>query len=173
MSDFIYNSQDTIAKSLISLVVIFSCIILITRLFGLRTFAKMSSIDFASTIAIGSVLASVILNSNQSLVKGGLVLLCIVGFQFLFSYGTRKSKLIQSVFVNTPKLLMKDGEILYDNLKKTNLSKSDLIAKLREANVFSFNEVKAVVLESTGDVSVLHCDDEKDIDDVILNDVEG
>ncbi|MGB3773770.1 MAG: YetF domain-containing protein [Leeuwenhoekiella sp.] len=60
------------------------------------------------------------------------------------------------MFTNNPVLLMKDGIVLYDNLKKTNVGEDDLIAKLREANVLDFSQVRAVVLESTGDMSVLH-----------------
>jgi uncharacterized membrane protein YcaP (DUF421 family) len=51
---------------------------------------------------------------------------------------------------------MDGNKILYGNLKHGRIEKSQLIAKLREANVIDFNQVKAVVLESTGDISVLH-----------------
>ena len=51
---------------------------------------------------------------------------------------------------------MDGNTILYNNLKHSRIEKSQLIAKLREANVLDFNQVEAVVLESTGDISVLH-----------------
>lgn len=142
---------------------IFSITIIITRVFGLRTFAKMSSIDFASTIAVGSVLASIVLNADQSVLKGAIVLAAIIGFQTLFSLVVRKAEWFQKLATNKPQLLMRNGEILYENLKKCNVGKDDLIAKLREANVHSFSEVRAVVFESTGDISVLHNNDNVDL----------
>lgn len=66
---------------------------------------------------------------------------------------------------------MKDGIILTENLHKTNLSEENLIAKLREANVIDFDEVRAVVLESTGDVSVLHTNSDKKLMDKMLKGV--
>ena len=57
---------------------------------------------------------------------------------------------------NEPVLLMRDGEILDEALEKTRVARSDLIAKLREANVTDYSQVRAAVLETTGDVSVLH-----------------
>lgn len=51
---------------------------------------------------------------------------------------------------------MNGSEILHKNLKYARIDKAQLIAKLREANVLDFNQVEAVVLESTGDISVLH-----------------
>ena len=56
-----------------------------------------------------------------------------------------------------------------NNMQKCKVTKSDLKAKLREANVIHLSEVKAVVFESTGDISVLHGSDDKDIDDWIID----
>ena len=60
--------------------------------------------------------------------------------------------MFKKAFTNTPLLLMKGGEILHDNLSKANVSKGDLYGKLREANVISFKEIRAVVFEVTGDI---------------------
>ena len=57
---------------------------------------------------------------------------------------------------NTPILLMKDGKVIHENLKKALVSKADLMCKQREANVLRLSQVRAVVFETTGDISVLH-----------------
>jgi len=59
------------------------------------------------------------------------------------------------------------------NLKKSNVGEDDLIAKLREANVINFSQVLAVVLESTGDMSVLHSSDKSTLQDKLLQGVRG
>ncbi|WP_435413942.1 DUF421 domain-containing protein [Polaribacter aestuariivivens] len=151
---------------------IFSIIIIITRVFGLRTFAKMSSFDFASTIAVGSVLAAIILNTNFSLLKGAVILVAIIGFQTLFSFLVRKVDVFKQLFTNKPQIIMWNGKILFYRLKKCNIGEDDLIAKLREANVHDFNEVKAVIFESTGDISVIHNEENKDVSPQILKNVE-
>ncbi len=156
----------------LSVLGIFSIIIIITRVFGLRTFAKMSSFDFASTIAVGSVLASIILNTDYSLLKGAITLVTIIGFQTLFSYLVRKNDWFKSMFTNKPQLLMKNGKILPEALKRANMGKNDLIAKLREANVHDYSEVKAVIFESTGDISVIHNNENKEISNDLLTDVD-
>lgn len=161
MENWLYAEFGVLMKAIVSLIVIFTIIIIITRISGLRTFAKMSSFDFASTIAIGSILASVIMGNNQSLLKGAIALGGIILFQTAFSFFVRKSDFFKNLATNDPLLLMRNGEILYKNLSKANVGKGDIIAKLREANVLDFSEVHAVVLESTGDMSVLHTD--KDI----------
>ncbi len=151
---------------------IFTIIIVITRIFGLRTFAKMSSFDFASTIAVGSILASIILNQNYSLVKGAVALTAVISFQTLFSFLVRKSNMFQSLFTNKPQLIMWNGKMLPKNMKRCNVGKDDLIAKLREANVHNFDEVKAAIFESTGDVSVIHNAENKRLSQELLTDVD-
>lgn len=150
---------------------VFTIVIVITRVFGLRTFAKMSSFDFASTIAVGSVLAAIILNTDYSLTKGAVVLTAIIGFQTLFSFLTRKVNFFKELFTNKPQIIMWNGTILYDKLKKCNVGKDDLLAKLREANVHDFKEVKAVIFESTGDISVLHNNENREVASHLLSDV--
>jgi len=172
MENWIYVSLPIIGKVLITVFIIFSIIIFITRISGLRTFAKMSSFDFASTIAIGSIIASVILNPQQSILKGGLALGAIILFQSVFTFLVRKVPAFDKLATNKPMLIMQEGKILEKNLHKTNLSEEDLIAKLREANVIDFDEVRAVVLESTGDVSVLHtAEEDKKLMDKLLKGV--
>lgn len=133
----------------------------------------MSSIDFASTIALGSILASVVINTNQSILKGAVALGGIIAFQYVFSYIVRKSKPVKELLTNDPMMLMHNGEIIWDNLKKTNVGEDDLVAKLREVNVIHFDQVLAVIFESTGDISVLHSSKEKELDDRLLTDVKG
>jgi len=142
----------------VSVFLIFTLLVVIVRIAGLRTFAKMTSFDFATTIALGSVLATICINPETSIGNGSVALVAIVVFQVLFAAVQRRFSLFRKVMTNKPVLLMKDGCIIQRNLDSTNLHRSELIAKLREANVLRFDQVKAVVLESTGDVSVLHSD---------------
>ena len=53
---------------------------------------------------------------------------------------------------------MEDGAFLDHNLTMAKLTRADLLGKLREANVLRLDEVRAVVFEPTGDISVLHGD---------------
>lgn len=57
---------------------------------------------------------------------------------------------------NDPLLIMCDGEILHDNLRCAGMTSVDLVGKLREANALEFSQIRAVVFEPTGDVSILH-----------------
>ncbi|MCM5663453.1 DUF421 domain-containing protein [Galbibacter mesophilus] len=152
---WIYSSSDPLLQTIGGSVLIFIAVIFLTRIIGLRSFAKFTAYDFAFTIAIGSIISST-LTSSTSIAHGSVAVGALLLLTFIVSYLQRKFRWINKLISNKPLLLMNGSEILEDNLKYARVEKSQLIAKLREANVLDFSQVKAVVLESTGDISVLH-----------------
>ena len=171
---WITTSWTAILMVIISSIGIYIAVILFTRLSGLRSFSKMSSFDFAMTVAIGSVIATTILNGEIPLIQAIVGL----GALYILQIGVAKlrgiSPLINNLVDNQPVLLMNGSRILDENLKSTKVTPDDLRAKLREANVTDFSQILAVVLETTGDISVLHSKDgSQKLDDDILSHVKG
>ncbi|PHN02665.1 DUF421 domain-containing protein [Flavilitoribacter nigricans] len=172
--DWIFSSLDTLGTTALKALLIYLIIIIYTRISGLRTFGKLSSFDFAITIAIGSILASVILSGNVSLMQGMVALGVLITLQHIISIIRRWWKPFDHLVSNTPLLLMLDGRMLEENMQKVSLSESTLISKLREANVLNLSEVRAVIIETTGDISVLHASDQdRVLDDYLLKGVSG
>ncbi|SHI40859.1 DUF421 domain-containing protein [Pseudozobellia thermophila] len=165
-------SLATILKITFAGLAIYAYIILITRMAGKRTFAKMGSFDFAITIAMGSILADAVNKPSGSFMPALISLGLLALLQVVFAKLRTKSSVFEHTVTNTPVLLMRDGQIYEENLKKCLVTKSDLMAKLREANVLQFSEVKAVVFETTGDISVLHGREALTIDKALLDGVE-
>ncbi len=169
--EWIYSPKDPLLETIIGSIIIFFLIIILTRIIGLRSFAKFTAYDFAFTIAIGSILAA-ILTSSTSIVHGSIAISSLLALTFTFSYLQKKYPKLDAAIANKPLLLMDEDKILYENLKSARIQKSQLIAKLREANVLDYKQVKAVVLETTGDISVLHSSDKNSkLNDEILEGV--
>ncbi len=141
-----------------SAVVLLVAIVVITRIVGLRSFTKMSGFDFALTVATGSIVASALLSPDMPVLRGVAGLVMIFAVQWTAARLRSSFEPVRKVIDNTPLLLMKGPHILEENLLAARMTRSDLIAKLREANVLHTGQVRAVVLETTGDVSVLHGD---------------
>lgn len=170
MEKWIDISFTAVGAILISSIVIYIAVILFTRIFGKRSFSKMSSFDFAMTVAVGSVIATTMLSSSVSLMEGlwGLLLIYILQ---LAAALLRRNRFFSWAIDNTPLLLMDGPTILHDNLRKARVTEADLRSKLREANVLQLSQVQAVVFETTGDISVLHSSRDQKIDSWILENV--
>lgn len=172
MEKWISISTTAVLGIFISSIVVYIAIIILTRIFGKRSFSKMSSFDFAMTVAIGSLIATTILSSSVSLLEGLLGLLLVYTLQLAAAFLRRYSFFTQ-VLDNTPLLLMDGSKILHHNLKKAKVTEGDIRSKLREANVLELSQVKAVIFETTGDIAVLHTtDDTQQVEAWLLNDVQ-
>jgi uncharacterized membrane protein YcaP (DUF421 family) len=147
-------SGTQIAAGAVAAAGIYVAVIAATRISGLRSFSKMSAFDFAMTVAIGSLIASAA--SGQAPLATVVVgVATLYAAQFAVAVARRHS-LLHGVLDNSPLLLMDGERILDDNLAVARLTLDDLHGKLREANVLHYGQIRAVVLETTGDISVLH-----------------
>lgn len=135
---------------------VYVSVIVLTRLAGLRSLAKMSSFDFATTVAIGSTVASTALAATP-LANGVVALSMLYGLQYLAAT-MRRRNLFRGAIDNEPMLLMAGNEVLQGNLQHARMSKQELWSELRLKGIHSRDQVLAVILETTGDVSVLQGD---------------
>ena len=156
MTDWFLAPAPTLVAIALTAVGVYALVLLYTRLAGLRSFAKMSSFDFAMTVAVGSTFASAILSERPALVQTAVALTMIYGLQYVVGTARRRWSWAQHLIDNEPILLMDGDRMLHENMRKARVTEDDLWAKLREANVLHLGQVRAVVMETTGDVSVLH-----------------
>lgn len=169
---WIVTSLSTLLPVLLTALGMYGGMLLLTRTAGLRSFSKMSAFDFAVTVAIGSILATAILSPEPPLLQALVALAVLYALQMTVAILRERYGPVRKMVDNAPLLLMDGKRVLRANLRKAQVTESDIRAKLREANVRSLDEVLAVVLESTGDVSVLHGDPADTVDPELLEDVE-
>lgn len=157
-SAWITTSLGAVAMVAVSTAGIWLAMVVLTRAAGLRSFSKLSSFDFAVTVAIGSVLATTIVAADPPLLQAAAALAALYGIQIAAAVLRRRWRAFAGAIDNAPVLVVRDGRLIEENLAAARMTVADLRAKLREANVLRMDEVRAVVVESTGDVSVLHGD---------------
>lgn len=171
MEKWFSASSSSLMAIAITAIGIYAAVIIFTRIAGKRSFSKMSSFDFAMTVAIGSIIATTVLTRSVSLLQGITGLAAIYLLQIAAAV-SRRFSFFRNAVDNAPLLLMDGPNILEENLKKGNVTRGDLLSKLREANVLKLEQVKAVVFETTGDISVLHGDNSEELESWLLKDVK-
>lgn len=144
--------------------------VLLVRIVGLRAFSKMTSFDFVTTIATGSLIAQA--GTRDEWAAFVQCLAAIAGvfvIQYVLAKIRQSSEKMQRLLKNRPVLLMEDGQFLEKAMSDSRVSRSSIVEKLRAANVTDFSQVRAVVLETTGNISVIHG---SNLDPSILDGVE-
>ena len=152
-------SLDLLTRALVLGPVTVLWVVAAVRIIGLRSFSKMTAFDFVITVAIGSLLANAAVTTEwPAFIQSSLAILAILVIQALLAWLRRASDAADAAMSNNPVLLYRDGAFNREAMASARVSEDDIWAKMREANVLELDAVQAVVLETTGDISVLHGD---------------
>lgn len=130
--------------------------LLLARLVGLRAFSKATAFDFAATIATGSLIAQAGTRSSWSeYIQAMAAIGAIFLVQYLLAIGRTRSRRFADAINNTPVLLMENGRFLEVAMQETRVTRATLLEKIRMSDAQRIEDVRAVVLETTGDVAVM------------------
>ncbi len=138
-------------RSLAVLVVLF----ILTRINGKKQLSQLTVFEYIAGITIGSIAAEITTKLEEKLVVGITALIIWAGVPILMEILKMKSKTAREWIEGSGTVLIKDGKVMEENLKKARYNSEDLLEQLREKNVFKTADVEFAVLEPNGKVSVL------------------
>jgi uncharacterized membrane protein YcaP (DUF421 family) len=133
-------------------------LIVLLRATGKRTLSKMNAFDLVVTVALGSTLATVLLDSSVPLVEGLTALSLLVALQYVITWGSVRSPVVLDLVKGEPTLLVRDGAYLPDAMRRTRVTRDEVDAALRQQGVDNISNVRLVVLETDGSLSVVRVD---------------
>jgi uncharacterized membrane protein YcaP (DUF421 family) len=133
----------------------YAVLVMVLRVSGKRTLAQLNAFDFVVTVALGSTLATILLSSEVSFAEGITALGLLVGLQFLVAGLSARRPGTRTGLTSRPVLLLADGAIRHEALKRNRLTESELRQAVRLQGTGDLSQVKAVVLETNGKLSVI------------------
>lgn len=140
---------------LVSSVLFAITLYLITKIGGKKQLAELSFFEYVSGITIGSIAGEVIMGLEGNMSHGVLAIVIFGAFTYLHDLLGIKSKKFRDLVEGKSTVLIKDGKVLEENLKKEKYTIDELNSLLRQKNVFKTADVEFAVLEPKGDLSVL------------------
>ncbi len=142
----------------IRVVVVGACayvaLIALLRVSGKRTLAKLNAFDFVVTVALGSTLATVLLSSTVALVEGVAALALLVGLQYVVAAASARSRRVERLVKSEPTLVYRDG-FLHRAMRRERVTSDELCQAARGQGYPDLDQVRAIVLETDGSLSVL------------------
>lgn len=155
MINIFFDSWESLIRTFVITILAYISIICLLRLSGKRTLAKMNAFDFIVTVALGSCLATVSLNKNVALADGILVFLLLLFLQYCITWLSVRYKSFRNIVTSKPVLLLYKGQLLHSILKTERITVQEIWAAARQKGIDSLDEIDAIVLETTGDISFL------------------
>lgn len=142
---------EVITRAVISFIVLF----IWCRILGKKLISQVTFFDFVAGITIGSVTANIMLSPQVPLWIGliGLSLFCALAL--LLDWLSLKSLKVRKLGDGVPILVIKEGKILEEGMRKSRLNMDNLLFMLRKKNIFYLDEVELAYYETDGSVSAL------------------
>lgn len=164
MENIFFESWSSLGRTFIITILAYFGMIFLLRTSGKRTLSKMNAFDFVITIGLGSSLATVALNKNVPLADGILVFLMLIYLQFSITWLSVRKKSVKQAVTNRPTLLLYKGEFIDDVLKRQRITVEEIHLIARRKGFNNLNEIDAIILETTGDITVIPEMPDKDVD---------
>ncbi|MFC3798732.1 DUF421 domain-containing protein [Cohnella sp. GCM10012308] len=140
-----------IFRSLGALIVLF----IMARLLGKKQISQLTFFEYILGITLGE-LAGFISTDIETHYSHGLIALAVwFAVPFTLEYLSMKSLRLRHLLEGRGRVVIKEGKVMEDNLKKEHLTTDELMEQLRGKSAFNLADVEFAVMETSGELSVL------------------
>lgn len=155
MEHFFFSGWSVVIRTIVVGILAYVGLVVLLRVSGRRTLSKMNAFDLVVTVALGSTLATVLLNKNVTLAQGLLGFVLLIGMQFVVTWASVRTRWVRRIVTGEPALLLYQGQFLQAAMRKVRVTKDEVRAAVRGAGQNAIDDIDAVVLETDGSFSVI------------------
>ena len=135
-------------------VVLYTMLILAVRIMGKRQIGQMEPSEFVVAMLVADLAAIPMQNNAIPLVNGLVPMLVVMGLELILSHLSLKSIRLRKMLCGKPVILIDNGRIVQENLRRTQVTLDELSGHLREKDVLDIQTVQYAILETNGNLSV-------------------
>ncbi len=150
-----FDTWQGLLRVLVVGVLAYVAVIVILRISGKRTLAKMNAFDLVVTVALGSTVSSILLSEGVALLEGVLALLLLAMLQFAIAWASVRWNWAESVAKSDARILLADGVIDTAALRSERVTREELMAAVRSGGYGDLSAIAAVVLATDGSFSII------------------
>jgi uncharacterized membrane protein YcaP (DUF421 family) len=153
--DMFFDSWTPIGRILTVGTLAYAALVLLLRTSGKRTLSKLNAFDLVVTVALGSTLATVLLNKDVALAEGVVALALLIILQFIIAWVSVRSSGFEDAIKSEPTLLLRNGRFLDIAMRQQRITRTEVLAAVRASGYANIDRIAAVVLETDGTISVM------------------
>lgn len=151
----LFDSWWQIVRVLIVGVCAYAGLVIVLRATGKRTLTKLNAFDLIVTIALGSTLATILLSRDVTLAEGLTALTLLVLLQYAVSWTCVRFQFLNDIVKSEPRLLYYRGDFDERAMRRERVTQAEVFSAIRGSGISDTNAVEAVVLETSGSMSIL------------------
>ena len=154
LENMLFQGWTGLVRTLFIGVLAYVTLVLFLRISGKRTLAKLHAFDLVVTVALGSTLATILLNESVALAEGALALALLIGMQYLVAELSVHSTAFAHAVRSEPALLVRDGQCCAATMRRERITEAEALSAIRTAGGHSIGDADTVILEGNGTMSV-------------------
>ena len=149
-----FRGEGILLLSFLRTVVLYLILIVTIRLMGKRQVGQMEPSEFVVTMLVANLASIPMQDGGIPLYSGLVPILTVLGVELLLSGFSLQSIRLRKILCGKPIILIENGRILRENMRKTRITLDELIGHLREKDVLDPQAVQYAILETNGNLSV-------------------
>ena len=134
--------------------ILYPLVIFAVRLMGKRQIGELQPTELVVTILISNLATLPLENQDLPLLTGIVPVLTVVCFEVMLSWGSLRWKGLRRLLSGSPQIIIRDGKLDQQAMRRLRFSLDDLMAALRAKDVFDLTQVQFAIVETDGSVSV-------------------
>ncbi|HLK56324.1 MAG TPA: YetF domain-containing protein [Chthonomonadaceae bacterium] len=134
---------------------IYFFLILGLRLLGKRELGQMNIYDLVLIIILGNAVQNAMVGDDNTLTGGLVGATTLLILNRLFTIAMARSKRLEKLMVGEPLLILNDGKLVEECMRKEGVTREQVLAALREHGLDQLEEAHMCVLEVDGTISVV------------------
>jgi uncharacterized membrane protein YcaP (DUF421 family) len=145
-----FHLELPVLEKIIRPIIVYLCLIVFLRLFGKRELAQLNPLDLVVLLSLSNTVQNAIIGNDNS-VSGGIIgAFALLAVNWLLMRLLYKAPKLTAALEGEATVLVKDGVVLEDALKKETLTHEELISVLNKNGINDPAEVAECVLEPNG-----------------------
>lgn len=128
---------------------------ILTKVLGKTQIAQLTAFDFIAAIVLGELVGNALFDKKAGLLDIGYVIFLWGAILYLIEIITQKFKRSRFILEGKPALIIHEGKLIYEEMRKNKIDIEELQQLLRMKDVFALQEVEYAILETNGEISVL------------------
>lgn len=141
--------------TLVRTVVFYIALVVALRLMGKRQIGEMQPGELVITILITECAAAPLQDLSRPVSNGIIAIFTLVILEIILSVLTIKMPFLRKALEGNPVIIVRNGKIDQNAMRKTRLSVEDLLTALRQNDVFDMHDVLYAIMETDGKISIL------------------
>ena len=134
--------------------ILYLLLLTVIRILGKRQIGQMEPSEFVVTMLAANLASIPMEEVGIPLYAGVVPMLTVLGAELLLSGLSMGSVWVRRLLCGKPVILIENGRILQENLRRTRVTLDELMGHLREKDVLSITAVQYAILETNGNLSV-------------------